>query len=190
VRNLQSVRETRQNGLRIRPYAWDDLRFPATGINPPGAVSDPTQDTDDGLLVFSATATNTIAGLAQMPHAWAMGTAIYPHIHWMPSSTNVGNVLWRFEYKVVNYGAVMPGAYTSVDAVDAAGGTANKHSITAFGAVDMAGGTLSTCIAWKLSRIGGDVLDTFTGTAKLLEVDFHYQSDSLGSEEEREKFDG
>lgn len=26
---------------------FEDLRFPAQGINPPGAVSDPTRDTND-----------------------------------------------------------------------------------------------------------------------------------------------
>ena len=56
-------------------YAWEDLKFPSQGINPPGAASDPTRSTATGLLRFSGVNDNVIAGLAQMPHAWAPGTA-------------------------------------------------------------------------------------------------------------------
>ena len=56
---------------------WDDLRFPAQGINPAGAASPPTVDdtTFPGTLLFATNATNVIAGVAQLPHAWKRGTA-------------------------------------------------------------------------------------------------------------------
>jgi len=45
---------------------WDDLRFPASGINPPGPENAPTRDETDGRLHFSASATNILAIQAQM----------------------------------------------------------------------------------------------------------------------------
>lgn len=163
---------------------WDDLRFPAVGINPPGAASDPTIDTTDGRLVFSASATNTVAIQAQLPHNWKEGSRIHPHLHWSPTSTNTGNVLWRIEYKVANRGAVFPGSFARMDVLSAGSGTTDTHQLEGFEYIDLAGYTVSCMLIILLSRIGGDGTDTYTGTAKLCEFDIHYQVDSLGSLDE------
>jgi hypothetical protein len=42
----------------LKAPQWEDLRFSAVGINPPGAGTDPTRDTTDGRLIFAAAATN------------------------------------------------------------------------------------------------------------------------------------
>ena len=49
---------------------WEDLRFPAQGINPPVAASDPDVDTSTGLRLFDFNKTETLAGLAEMLHRW------------------------------------------------------------------------------------------------------------------------
>lgn len=166
---------------------WDDLRFPAAGINPPGAGTDPTRDTTDGRLVFSASATNIIAVQVQMPHHWAVGTAIYPHVHWSPSNTDTGNALWRLEYKVANINTVFPGSFTALDKLSAGAGTADTHQMASFDPITMTGKTISCMLLMLLSRIGGDGSDTFTGTAKLDEFDIHYQIDGFGSYYESSK---
>jgi hypothetical protein len=168
---------------------WDDLRFPVTGINPAGAAAPPTLDDSSffGTLLFSASATNIIAGQAQMPHHWREGSSIYPHVHWAPTSTNTGAVLWRLGYQVADVNGTFPGSFTEIDSLDPADGTTNKHQIAAFPAVSMTGAKLSAMILWTLSRIGGDGTDDYTGTARLLEVDFHYEVDSFGSSAEYEK---
>lgn len=173
---------------------WDDLRFPAVGINPIGGGADPTIDTADpfmGTLLFSASATNVIAGVAQMPHTWAEGTEIRPHIHWCPVTTNTGNVLWRFSYMIANPYNPADGAapaqstfattVTSVSTLIASTGVVGQHLLTTFGAITMTGYKISACIPWKLERLGGDGTDSCTGTARLLEFDIHYQIDSYGS---------
>jgi len=165
---------------------WEDLRFPVQAINPPGLPGDPSIEAGSGMFMFSASATNTLMGAAQMPHSWKTGSLIAPHVHWTPTDTGAGNVLWRWEYKLVPIGSAIPSGYTPVDAVAAAGGVADKHLITKFGLVST-GGSLSLMILWKLSRIGGDVADTYGSEARLLEFDIHYQIDSLGSGEEMEK---
>ena len=82
---------------------WDDLQFPAASINPIGAVSDPTVDTTEtglpGTLLFAGNADNMIAGVALMPHSWALGTSIHPHIHWMLPVASSAVVDWAFYYR-------------------------------------------------------------------------------------------
>lgn len=170
------------------PSNWEDLRFPAAGINPPGAVSDPDIDQTDGALLFDAGGTEIIMGMAQMPHSWLEGSALHPHLHWSPVDANAGNVLWRLEYQMAKINGSFPGAWTAVDALEAAGGDAEKHQYAEFAAIDTLGNPgVSMMIKWRISRIGGDASDTYAADAKLLEFDFHYQIASVGSGEEYRK---
>jgi len=177
-------------GLDCQPketVVWDDLRFPAAGINPAGQVTPPTIDTADpfaGTLLFSASATNSIAGQCQLPHAWKEGSSLSPHVHWCPTSTDTGNVYWRLEYQVSDINGTFPGAYTTLNVLDAGDGITNKHQVIDFANIDMTGSTLSCMLLWKLSRIGGDVTDTYASTARFLEFDIHYQIDGNGSRQE------
>lgn len=175
---------TNRTPFRLLHPVWDDLRFPAAGINPPGGASDATRNTSTGLLEFAAAGTNLICFQAQMPHAWKEGSAIEAHIHWMPSTTNGGNVVWQLDYKVIGINETLPGSYTTLNVTDAADGVANKHQLTELGEIALTGKTVSCMIVCILSRLGGDAADTFTGVAQLLEVDFHYQIDGFGSAEE------
>lgn len=179
--------------LEGRAVVWDDLRFPAQGINPVGSAAPPDVEIANpymGTLLFDPSTINVVAGIAQMPHSWKEGTKIYPHIHWMPASTGGGNVVWRFYYMVANVNESFSGTYTALDPVIAAAGTdSNKHLITSLGdGIDMAGKTLSAIIMWKLERVATDATnDTLAGDARLLELDFHYQIDSFGSSLEYQK---
>ena len=166
---------------------WDDLRFPSAGINPPGAASDPTLDTTDGRWQFSASATNVLAMQVQMPHQWKEGSAIYPHVHWSPTSTNTGSVLWQIQYKIANVDGVFPGSWTTIQKLHAGSGVSDTHQIAAFDPITMTGYTLSCMMLVLLSRIGGDGTDTYTAVAKLNEFDIHFQIDGFGSDEEYTK---
>lgn len=167
---------------------WDDLKFPATAINPPGAVSDPDVQTTSGLLLFDAAGTELIYALAQMPHAWAEGSIISPHIHWDKTTSAAGNVLWRLRYKHSPIGGIIDANWSDyIDAVTPVPGTpdtnaAGKHLISSFGEMDMDGYTLSHCILFEVSRHGGEASDTYAADARLIEFDVHFQIDALGSE--------
>jgi hypothetical protein len=170
--------------LILSNTSWDDLRFPAQGINPAGSAAPPSVNTTDGTLEFSASAENVIAGIAQMPHSWKIGTDIEAHIHWSPATSATGNVYWRLQHDIAAIGGTFDG-FTTVNSLDAADAVANKHQIHELGIISASGiDTVSSIIKWKLSRIGEDATDTYGGIAKLLEVDFHYQIDGFGSEEE------
>jgi len=174
--------------IRYPDYTnWEDLRFPATGINPPGAISDPDRDTIDGTLIFDPAKTEVVMGIAQMPHSWREGSLIEAHIHWAPTDTGAGDVLWRFQYDIANVDGEFSGVYKELDVVDTVSGSITTHQVGGFGSIDMTGFGLSCVIKWRAARIGGDVLDTYDSDAKLLEIDFHYQIGSVGSGEEYTK---
>ena len=101
---------------------WDDLRFPASGINPPGAATDPVRITSltgyTGAFEFSGSAENLIAGVAQMPHAWKRGTAIRPHIHWTLPVGSANAVDWRLYLRVIGNPDDVAGAWSAAPESD------------------------------------------------------------------------
>ena len=174
----------------IRKLFWDDLKFPATGINPPGAAADPTLNTTNGLLEFSATTTNTVAVQVQMPHAWFEGSTISPHVHWRKKTAGAGNVMWELKYEFQNIGGTFTDSPTTATVSTASVGgndTALVHSLSSFGDVSMRDKRISCMGLLTISRLGGDAADTYTGVAQLLEFDIHYQIDTFGSIPEFQK---
>jgi hypothetical protein len=192
MRILKQVSRIIRQGVSVpdaldRPqFRWDDLRFPATAVNPPGLASDPDFDTDNGGWLFAAAGTELIFLAAQMPHAWREGADIFPHVHWQKTTSAAGNVLWRFSYKWAPINTVMDASFTDVDASTTVSGTpdtdeADKHLITSFSAMNCSGKELSDMLMIKLQRVGGDAADTYGADARLLEFDIHYELDDWGS---------
>lgn len=163
---------------------WDDLRFPATGINPPGAPSDPSRDNQTGLLDFSANSENVITALAQMPHKWLEGSAIRPHLHFV--KPNTGDVVWNLQMRRTQArGEAWPGVWTDLGDITAlaAGDTSATTGvvIAEWPEIDMTGYRVSSLLLFRLSRKGADAADTMPGNATLIEFDLHYQIDAIGS---------
>lgn len=169
--------------IRLVDIEWDDLRAPASGINPIGSPSAATPNTSDGSLTF--TKGNVAIAWFQMPHSWKIGTNIDIHIHWSKATTNAGVVNWQMKYKWGNSGEVMPGfsvlAKGTVIFPDS--NTVDKQARYGWDSIDATGKQLSSMICVYIARVNdGD--DTFTGDANLYEVDIHYQKDSMGSRQE------
>lgn len=168
---------------------YDDLRFPASGINPPGPENAPTRNTETGLLNFANNFINIVAIQVQMPHTWKIGTAIRPHVHWTKATAGAGNVHWRMRYVLSDVGGVVPNLDEEPNWLDAIrpavfdDNTAAKHLISNFPAIDMTGHGLSVMVNMFLERVGNAETDTYSGAASLLEFDIHYEVDGFGSEE-------
>lgn len=177
----------------FKPYGidtrWEDLRFPAQGIDPVGQATPPGRDDDGTLLFNSINLIETVAGVAQMPHAWIEGTSIVPHVHWTKPSDGAGNVIWQFRYQMAGVGTEFGGWSDWIESADKVGPTDNAeyHSIASFGPVSMKNRRISTIILWQIRRDPTHAGDTYTADdAKLLEFDIHYQIDGnrMGSLEE------
>jgi len=186
----QTLHISDDDGLLLDTPQWDDLRVPVTGITGGGGVKQPGfgKVADDGAgstgvftYRYDPDAEEELFFNVQMPHAWAEGTEIFPHIHWMPTSSSAGNVVWGLEYTKASIGDAF-GDTTILLVTNAAGGVTNKHQIASWSSIDMTGNKISTMLVCRLFRDATDVInDTYGADAAALEVDFHYQVNSFGS---------
>lgn len=166
-------------------YPWDDLRVPMqnTRINP--ANSEPAyEEWIDGVFAYHFDdengAGNSLHFSAQIPHSYAEGTALHPHLHWAPTTADAGNVVWEFEYIIANVDGTFASSATNSTVTTAADGVANKHQIVEFDPMD-GDYTISAMIMCRLTRLGDDAADTYAEDAVVLEFDFHFQQDAPGS---------
>lgn len=164
---------------------WDDLRFPAGGINPVGLADAATLSNDltkfPGSLEFAGNALNVASGVAQMPHQWKNGSTIRPHIHWTVATASTAAVSWEFYYRIVgNVGDVAGGFVGPVNGTIEAGSTniVGSHILSSFGDIDMTGYQDSCMLVWYIRRLGNT--DANNNVAYLLEFDIHYQTDISG----------
>jgi hypothetical protein len=102
---------------------WDDLRYEASVLGPPGSGSllgTSGQSGDQLALEMNDTPSpESFFVNVQMPHTWIAGTTIYPHIHVEPQTANANNTTWTVNYSISDINGTFP-ADTS-----AAGQTAN-----------------------------------------------------------------
>lgn len=164
---------------------WDDLRFPANGIDPAGLTNPATRSADltkfPGSLEFAGNALNVIAGVAQMPHQWRNGSEIHPHIHWTVDTASAAAVDWEFYYRMVgNVGDTAGGWNGPFNGTIQVGSTSipGSHILSSFDAIDMTGYQDSCMLVWYIRRLGNT--DANNNVAYLLEFDIHYQTDIAG----------
>jgi hypothetical protein len=167
--------------FELTDTVWDDLRFPATAVNPPGLASDPTFDSINVGWLFDDSSTEVLFLVAQLPHSYKEGTNLHCHVHWEPTNTNTGNVLWRMSYRWRNNLKVAP-SFADVDITVAANGTANKIQLDEFAEISNTDALISSMLDIKLQRIGGS--DTYNANARFKEFDIHFEINTLGSREE------
>lgn len=166
-------------GTESTHFEWIDGHVGAPNIGSLGVV----------LPFFSNTTRNELYFTAQLPHGWREGSNIEPHIHWVPP-TNGGvgeRVTWGLEYSWASVGDVF--GNTTILTGSTVGPTdedlvAYKHYVTDLGTIDATGKTLSSMLVCRVFRDPLDVNDNYGDFATLLEIDFHYEVDSLGSQEE------
>lgn len=166
-------------------FVWEDMRFPSTAINPPGAASDPDWDPANGGWLFDADSTEVLYVIAQLPHAWAEGSVLKPHVHFEKTTSAAGNVLWRLRYQWAPIGEARAQLVTLSNATaSVASDVADVHQITDFGEIDAAGHEISDMLVMRLERVGGDAADTYGADARLLEFDIHYMKDRIGGSQQ------
>lgn len=179
---------TGNDAITLLDTVWDDLRVPAqaTRINP--AVTKPDFGTfKDGTLtfLFDSASVETVHFNVQIPHQYKLGTNLKPHVHWSPTTTNVGTVIWNLEYTIAEKDGVF-GTTAQIAVTDTSSGTAFEHRLAGF--PDISGtniDSVSAMLVCALSRTATS--DTYTADAALIEFDIHYEIDSIGSRDEYTK---
>lgn len=168
---------------------WEDVRVAASGINPIGAAGDPDRD-DDGSFLFDSTLVELVALIVQMPHAWQVGTNVYPHVHWEKTTDAAGDVEWEYRYRITSIGDIVPSWSSWIAATDRLNedpGSTQKQTVDIFPVLDMSEADLSCIISVQLRRNVDASDDDYGADARLWEFDVHYLRDSAGSDGEWEK---
>jgi hypothetical protein len=181
---------------------WDDMRVVPGSFDRPG-TSDPTIVAYDvnagGISTYLwQFAVNNIASFTiQLPHAYKVGTDIYAHIHWTPGPRGVAEngktVGWKIDYSWANIDGSFP-TMQSLDLSNACDGTNHKHQMTPEVVIDghTAAKGISSMLICNIKRTDTGADDTWAGTISgqlpmLLEIDFHYQIDTVGSRQQSAK---
>jgi len=176
---------------------WDDLRFASLALKAPASgnpglakLRSNTTGTSQGVFLywFDASSEEELYFAAQMPHAWA-GTPIHPHVHWTPAANTTGTVCWGLEYTWAGITGSFPGTqliynnmpYTGEDVIKQ-----YQHYLTELPAITGSSVGLSSMLVCRIFRSATGVgkADSCPQDAGLLEVDFHYEINSIGSNQE------
>jgi hypothetical protein len=184
--------------MLLDPPQWDDLRVPAsaTGI---GAANTPAfqKNMDDGAgsvglfqRTFAAGARNDVFAEFQIPHQRKHDSDMKLHFHWVPTTNHNGDVLWECELAIANLDVAFPVAGTTLFQVTTtnAGAKLNENVHTDLMTIIGEGIGMSAFLLMRLSRMGADLADSYTGEGIFLGIDLHYQIDTLGSQTEGIKF--
>jgi len=156
----------------------DDLRFPATLIRQ-GVTTKPDFDTTDMVLLFPINDTTEIAYInAQMPHAWAEGTTIEPHVHYIQEQDQ--QPVFKIDYRWYNIGDAVPASWTTftMDTNVIPYVSGDLHQIVQNGGIDGTGFTASSVLQMKLYRDD----NVYTGDCKVIEFDIHYKVGRFGKD--------
>ena len=173
--------------VRLVETVWDDVRVPGLSVEAPGPNA-PTLGAflgAGGLLAWRFTGVgvlvNEVYFTVQLPHGYKEGTDIVPHVHWTPTDANAGNVVWQLEYSWQNVnGGAFP-ATTTITTTQAASGTAWDSLVANFAAISGTGKQISSQLVCRLFRDPAHASDTYGFDAALVEVDFHFEVETLGS---------
>jgi hypothetical protein len=172
------------NGSLV-PVRWDDLNFPALSLAKSANLA-PTQGaifatgSIQGLLFDGATQVNEVYGSGEILHSYQQGTNLYPHIHWMATTTGAGNVTWFLEYALANVNGVYS-TPTIISVSQATTGVAWVHMLSNFPTINGSGLLIGSHITFRLYRNATAPSDTYTDNAALESFGIHFDMDTVGS---------
>lgn len=169
---------------------WEDVIIPAMSLGAGSSAPDLVAFDGGNLrcLAFDGgSTTEQLFGAFEMPHAYKEGSTVSFHVHWSPTTTNTGNVVWQCEHSLVNPTGTFPSATSVKATAAAAGGTAWVHKLTAFPDQTMSGITIGAVCIFRLFRDPTDAGDTYPDDACLLSIGLHFQRDTPGSAQRTSK---
>lgn len=176
---------------------WDDLRVPGLSIRtsggtPPDVIAPFAGNANLYFLSFDGVSQlEEVFFDIQFPHSWKEGSLIYPHVHFSPISTNVGDLNSRtvkfiLEYTWVNlnekFGIVSAYPMTKSFVPN----TSQWMTMVASNPSGITDKTkkISSLMKCRLYRNPTDVEDTYPADVSLDSFDIHFQVDSNGSVQE------
>jgi len=173
--------------LELDTVVWDDLRTPANNSKKvPGKEAKDQVYKGGVILKFEDGADQAIAFNVQLPHAYKLGEDIEFHIHIILPIAGVGagaeNVKFDLTHSWADIGAAMPAETTVTVTRDVQSDVADIHYLMEIAAaIDGSGiSGVSSMLICSLTRDVG-VANNYNNDVYLVEVDFHYPIDTMGS---------
>jgi hypothetical protein len=180
--------------LVLSGVVYDDIRilpgaFSFSGTNDPTQVSYLPGGSGLNTFLYEFALNDYATFTCQMPHDYKEGTDISVHVHWTPGYYGVDEIGHAVGWKVSLSWQNIWGAFdsmTTYNTGDVSYGYDNYHQMSVDTTISGTGKKISSMIIGRITRTDTGSDDTWAGTATghlplLLEVDFHYQKDTLGS---------
>ena len=163
---------------------WDDLRVNPEGINPVGLadaaalVADSGSSGDQIALRFADGGTKVAATTFQMPHSWAsdVNSKVYPHIHFLPTATATGAVVFAVKYAYSDIGDIHPATTAVTNTFHITTNSQFRHTLWNLptNGITLNGLQYSAVLDWRIERLGNDGADTYAGDIDIKSADLHY----------------
>ncbi len=192
--SAQETKKVASGSVKSNSVGWNDLLFSGVAL---GRGSSPP----DLEVFIGGIEQYAFAGITTMEeaffeihilHDYKVGTVIYPHIHWSHKiASPTGSVVWQLEYSVAkgHSGGVFP-ASTTIELIETAGAQ-YTHQIVEADVADAIPATNlepDSVILCRIFRDFAHASDTFEADAFLLQIDFHYESDLILTNEKVSPF--
>lgn len=154
---------------------YSNIVMPSVAFNPVGSVSDPDYDGTNGAWLFDATSTDLLFFAFKFPDGYIEGSNFQIHVYWQKTTSTSGNVLWQIDYKEIKIGEIMPSSFTTiqtntVNPLVTDDNTADRNLVSSFDEINGDQYKTTSGMIMKISRIGGDALDTYGNDARLLGI--------------------
>lgn len=178
-------------GLDNQPkstYVWDDWSFNVNNLRVNPSTSKPDFDQDEIAYLFDDSTTETVIGSGISSHQFKLGEegmTWRPHVHWIQKAA--GTVKWELQYRMTPANTLESGSWVTLNSTtdEFAYTSGSLHQITIFPYIDASSFNSTAFIFdFKLSRLGGDAGDTYSGDAFFKSFDIHVPIDQLGSRQE------
>lgn len=179
---------------------WDDMRVTPGSFDRPGSSDPVIKEVTPGgsgttTWLYEFAKNNFASFTVQLPHSYKTGSDIKCHIHWTPGARgneeSGATVGWKIDYTWASINANF-GVMATLDLSDACDGTDWKHQMTPDVTITGTDKGISSMLICNVKRTDTGTDDTWASTTSgqlplLLEIDFHYQIDTVGSRESSSK---
>lgn len=160
---------------------WEDDNIDPTmltgGGNLPNQIN--FASTTIPIASFANATTDQVSACREIPHQCKLGSSIYFHSHVYPTTTDTGTLRLGLEYFFTLEGVAVTSS-TTIYAESAMSGTAWAKKSVTFNSITIPN-ELGSQFHFRFFRDGTHVNDTFTGDAAISTIGYHYELDSLGS---------
>ena len=166
---------------------WIDYNFGIGKVQTGASSPDLINFNATGIQVLGFNGVNIteeVSVAEELNHNWAEGTIILPHVHWYPTTTGAGSVVWQMEFTFVAPSDPTGGATsTTISAAQVGGGVAWGNKFINLPTITTTDLVIGTPMHVRFFRDPGAGGDDYGADAALATFGLHVLIDSLGSRE-------